>query len=202
MDNSNLLCCPHCHGALRSGTCTQCQTRYEETLGILDLRWPRPKPMSQAERALLFKLIDNYHKVGFSELVAMRFQNSQLPADIQQEYEEYAQNPISRSQKMLDMFRKRFIELFSLPEFGVALDIGCGIGASSFLLASQFDQVVGIDVDLISLILARKFLEEQGVNNVVLAQAYAQKIPLPDESVHYAAAQNVVEHLFDVESAF
>ncbi|RMG95273.1 MAG: hypothetical protein D6706_12525, partial [Chloroflexi bacterium] len=159
MDNSSLLCCPRCHGALRAGTCTQCQTRYEETLGILDLRWPRPKPMSQTEKTLLFKLIDNYHKVGFSELVAMRFQNSQLPADIRQEYEEYAQNPILRSQKMLDMFRERFMERFSLPESGVALDIGCGVGASSFLLASQFDQVVGIDVDLISLILARKFLE-------------------------------------------
>jgi len=201
MTYSEIFRCPRCRGKLSDETCTQCLTLYEQTLGILDLRWPRPDSTNRAENALLSKLIEQYPTATFQEMIAIRFQNSNLPSEIRMQYKDYSGSPLIRSQQMLNMFQERLAERFTVPKFDVVLDLGCGVGASSLLLSSRFAQVVGIDVDLISLILARKFLEEQGVVNVVLAQAYAQRLPLPDGVVDYVVAQNVLEHLFDVETA-
>jgi ubiquinone/menaquinone biosynthesis C-methylase UbiE len=99
------------------------------------------------------------------------------------------------------MFQKRVLERFTILGTRVALDIGCGVGGSSQILSNQFEWVIGVDIDLISLILAQKYIEEQGTTNVLLVCAYAQKLPVPDRIVDYAIAQNVLEHLFDVETA-
>lgn len=199
--NSEIFRCPNCLGELVEGTCSPCNTRYRQTLGILDLRWPQSGPTDAHEEAFIEKFVERYPVATFAELVALRFQSSNLPEEILATYQQYAANPQARSQQMLDMFEERVNEKFDRNSANVALDLGCGVGASSIALASQFERVVGIDVDLISLILARKFLEEQGVTNVVLVQAYAQNIPLLDDFVDYAIAQNVLEHLFDVQTA-
>jgi SAM-dependent methyltransferase len=68
-------------------------------------------------------------------------------------------------------------------------------------LAKQFHQVIGIDSYLPVLLLAKKLLKDQGVGNVTLLQAYAQNIPTRNDCIDYAIAQNVIEHLIDVESA-
>jgi ubiquinone/menaquinone biosynthesis C-methylase UbiE len=69
-------------------------------------------------------------------------------------------------------------------------------------LARRFDWVIGIDSYLPVLLLAKKFLHENNVLNVVLVQAYAQNIPIRDRCIDYAVAQNVIEHLFEVTPAF
>ncbi len=84
----------------------------------------------------------------------------------------------------------------------MALDIGCGVGTSTAILADQFNTVVGIDPSLPDLILATKYCQEQQINNTLLVQAFAQYIPLENNSISYAVALNVIEHLFKVEAAF
>lgn len=199
--NFHILCCPRCQDPLDQLTCTPCELSFRETLGIPDLRWPRPSPAPPEERALIAEMVEAYPTSSFEQLVALRFQDSKLPKKILANYHNYSASPQERSRQMLDMFQERLLESFARPASGVALDLGCGVGASSVVLSSQFDTVIGIDIDLISLILARKFIEEQGISNITLVQSYAQKLPLPTKSVDYAVAQNVLEHLFEVETA-
>jgi len=200
-DNSDILRCPRCQGKLDGEKCTQCNTQYDQTLGILDLRWPKPTQTNPKAATLISKIVENYPTATFQELVALRFQSSKLSSKIRADYQNYATNPQIRSQQMLNMFWEKVVAKFDKPAPHVALDLGCGVGASSAMLSHQFETVIGVDVDIISLLLAHKYFEEQEVTNVILVQAYAQALPLRDVFVNYAIAQNVLEHLFDVETA-
>lgn len=200
-NSNNYIRCPNCIGPLANGYCSHCDIQFEQLLGILDLRWPKAVGNSPAEAELIQKMVENFSESSFESLNQLRFQKSKLPDLIRDSYQQYAAQPQNRSQQMLDMFQKRVLERFSGYGHQIALDLGCGVGASSQILARQFETVIGIDSDFVSLILAQKYLEEQGVGNVILACAYAQKLPIASEIVDYAIAQNVLEHLFDVETA-
>ena len=102
----------------------------------------------------------------------------------------------------MTMFLQQMKDQFALPDQMVALDIGCGVGTSSVALHQGFEVVIAIDICLPSLLIARKFFEEQRVKNIVLSQAYAQRLPLLEQVVDYSVAQNVIEHLFMVEETF
>jgi SAM-dependent methyltransferase len=102
---------------------------------------------------------------------------------------------------MIDMFDKRLSKYYVMPDKRRALDIGCGYGTATGILAKQFHHVIGLDSYLPVLLLARKLLGDCNANNVLLVQAYAQNIPIRDGYVDYAIAQNVIEHLIDVDTA-
>jgi SAM-dependent methyltransferase len=198
--------CPACGGLLAENVCADCQQLFPQTLGIPDLRWPRPDAPNEAEAKLVELILANYEKLSFLELTSLWFQTAaeqvELPEAIRNSMEAYHHSLQARGRQMVSMFRQQTETYFALPGQKLALDIGCGVGASSLALAQQFDEVVGIDPYLPSLLIARKFLEEHGIGNIALAQAYAQHLPLAANSVDYAVGQNVIEHLFTVEMAF
>jgi SAM-dependent methyltransferase len=104
-------------------------------------------------------------------------------------------------QQMMDMFRDRLARYYPVPGTSLALDVGCGYGTSSAVLARRFAHVIGLDPYLPVLLLAKKCLEDRAVGNVTLIQAYAQRVPIGAGCADYAVAQNVVEHLIEVEPA-
>ncbi len=195
------LCCPSCHGQLGDGQCVACGENYSDVLDILDLRWPRPVS-NPKETALVSEILARYPTATFKELAVVRFQASQTPERLLSVYRGYHANLQERGDHMVRMFRQRLASSYPLPGQTLALDIGCGVGTSITALAQEFEWVVGLDPFLPNLLLARKFFQERGVENVILVRAYAQHIPLRDDCVDYAVAQNVIEHLLDVEPAF
>lgn len=198
--------CPACYGQLTDGQCRACQRQFPQTMGIPDLRWPQPEQADAAEAKLVDLIVANYATLSFMELTSLWFQTAAQDADVPEDMmawmEAYHSSLQARGQQMVDMFMQQTKGQFMLPGQRVALDIGCGVGASSVALMRDFALVLGIDVYLPSLLIARKFFEEQGVDNIVLAQAYAQHLPLAADVVDFAVAQNVIEHLFTVEEAF
>ncbi|MCP4535520.1 MAG: methyltransferase domain-containing protein [Chloroflexi bacterium] len=195
------LCCPSCHGQLQDKQCTTCGETYNSVLGIPDLRWPRPVA-NPKEAALVSEILARYPTATFKELAVVRFQTSQTPERLLSVYRGYHANLQERGDHMVRMFRQRLSANYPLPGQTLALDIGCGVGTSITALAQEFEWVIGLDPFLPNLLLARKFFQEQGVENVILVRAYAQHIPLRNDCVDYAVAQNVIEHLLDVEPAF
>ena len=199
------LRCPVCYGRLDEAGCTACQTEFPQTMGIPDLRWPRPAEADASEDKLVALIVENFAVLSFMELTSLWFQAAAqdvgVPEDMRGWMEEYHSSLQERGRQMVGMFVQQTKRYFNLPAQTVALDIGCGVGASSIALMQEFDVVVGIDVYLPSLLIARKFLEEQGIHNIVLAQAYAQRLPLAAQMIDYGVAQNVLEHLFTVEEA-
>ncbi len=201
---TNILRCPACYEELNELQCSNCGRTFSQTQGILDLRWPQP--VAEEDTEVVEILLANYDQSTFQELVMMRFEiavkDSDVPQSLIDFYQNYHQTLAERGQQMIDMFQSRTEDYFTLPHKTIALDIGCGVGASSLALAKEFEHVVGIDPSLPSLLLAKKYFSENEIKNVTLVQAYAQHLPIRNQVIDFTVAQNVLEHLFDVETAF
>jgi SAM-dependent methyltransferase len=76
------------------------------------------------------------------------------------------------------------------------LELGCGPG--SFLLpgATRFADVVGVDVSLAWLVIAKKRLEERGCPSPLVC-ACAERLPLADGQFDLVVAFDTIEHVAD-----
>lgn len=181
-------------------------------MGIPDLRWPQPaytdllEPRIQREEKIVKEIVNNYDTATIEELVQMAFDIIGVPRgapeDLLEVFQAYRSDLNTRGDQMISMFKEIIESHFTPPDENLALDIGCGVGPSTFSLAKQFQWVIGFDPSLSNLLLAMKYGEEKGFSNVRFVQAFAQNIPLQDNCVSFAVAQNVIEHLHDVENAF
>jgi len=183
--------------------CPACGAAYPQTLGIPDLRYP-PSPPNPAEQAVVAALLEGYERLDYAGLVRLRLRlepGSQAASGaLMAHITEYVLTQPERGRRMVAMYQRELARRFSPPAKDLALDVGCGSGASLFALAEDFGQVVGVEPSLASLLLARKALESRGVDNVSLVQAYGQRLPFPADSFAYANALNVLEHVFEVEA--
>jgi ubiquinone/menaquinone biosynthesis C-methylase UbiE len=178
-------------------------------LGIPDLRGASRESASApddapAPDALVAQLLTAYPRATFAELVAIRLAGadaSALPEDLRAAYARYRREMLARGRRLYAMCRARWREHYGEPGHGLALDVGCGVGAAALAMAADFALVVAIDPSLADLILARKALAEHGVTNVVLAQARVQQLPLAGECCDFAGAQNVLEHVLGLDGA-
>ena len=69
-------------------------------------------------------------------------------------------------------------------------------------LAKDFGHTIGIDPSLPDLILAKKAAIEAGVADPYhLIQGHVQRMPLPAESIDFALAEDVLEHVMDLDGA-
>lgn len=198
----SLLICPKCAADLATLSCGTCGAEFTETLGIPDLRWPRTQ-RSERENECVNNLVARFDTATFDELSAMvrRYHFKDCSEQMLDSLERRAKDPGALGHRMLSMFAKRLSSYGLHSDSKLALDVGCGYGTATLSLARQFDQVVAIDPDLPVLLLAKKLLINQSIDNVMLVQASAQKLPLRSRCVSYAVAQNVIEHLFDVTPA-
>lgn len=76
---------------------------------------------------------------------------------------------------------------------GVVLDVGCGSGQATFLLASYFNHVVGIDESSKQIETAKKNVQ----SNVNFVRASSADIPLADKSVSLVTVATAM-HWFDL----
>ncbi|HWR52792.1 MAG TPA: methyltransferase domain-containing protein, partial [Bryobacteraceae bacterium] len=90
-----------------------------------------------------------------------------------------------------------FVEL---PEHGMVLDMGCGAGLDSLLLARRMDglgRVLGLDFSWTMLERARCAARSSGTTNVLFCQADAECLPLDDGVIDVA----VVNGIFNLNPA-
>lgn len=79
----------------------------------------------------------------------------------------------------------------------VALEIGVGVGRMTESLASNFQQVYGIDISPLMLETARKRLA--GLTNLVLTETVGNVIPYPDNQFDFIFSYLVFKHLSDIQ---
>ncbi len=203
------LTCPACGAPLQyepqapAADCAACGAAYPQTLGIPDLRYPPPPPDPE-EQAVVAALLEGYERLDYADLVRLRLRlepGSQAASEtLMAHITDYVLTQPERGRRMVAMYRQELARRFALPAGGLALDLGCGSGASLLALAEDFEYVAGVEPSLASLLLARKALESRGVDNVRLVQGYGQHLPFPADSFDYANALNVLEHVFEVEA--
>lgn len=82
------------------------------------------------------------------------------------------------------------------------IDIGCGEGVLSCLLAQKGARVVGVDISEPNIKAAKELAERLGViNRASFLVADAEKVPFPDNSFDVAVSCNVLEHLPDFDKS-
>jgi SAM-dependent methyltransferase len=155
------------------------------------------------ESALVDRMTRAYAHSSFEQLVAMRLSNSCLGEDRRQRYLAYAVSVTERGECTLRMFDAGLQRLGWTPVTnGIALDLGCGVGAGLAALAPRFSHVVGIDISLSALIAASKLVQGLGLRNVSLLQASALHLPFLNATFSLATAINVVEHVLSAPQMF
>lgn len=202
-----ILICPNCGGPLTlqeidQCSCEQCGRDYPVTLGIPDLRPPEFIVKGHREVQVVEKLLDIYPSSDHLSLIKTFFSeldNSQVPKHLVSFYQEHLIHQVNRGAQFTEMFIERLEGQYPLPDYRIACEIGCGIGAGLLALSKHFDFVIGIDPDLATLIVAKKLCEQYHLENLLLIQAIGQKLPFQANSLSYITAQNTLEHIFEVD---
>lgn len=80
---------------------------------------------------------------------------------------------------------------------GLTLDLGCGSGEATAALAVHgAETVIGLDISLAELMLAKKLLAERGTKAHLVA-GYAEALPFADGILDFIYSPDVIEHVSD-----
>jgi ubiquinone/menaquinone biosynthesis C-methylase UbiE/uncharacterized protein YbaR (Trm112 family) len=193
-----VLCCPVCKGALalhrEALSCDACGKTYPIVLGIPDLRlYEDPLIPLEDDYVKGEKIQKQAEELSFVDLVRYYWS---LPT--------YPPTP--------DGLKERFIHHVLTDEDRIAgyrdkiagggrfLDVGCGTAALLKVVRKSFDFEVGCDVAFRWLLIARKRLQESGVE-ANLVCCCADYLPFPAGYFDSVASISLLEHAADASAA-
>lgn len=198
--------CPACLGELDWGIdharCDHCRLSFRVWKGIPDLRHGPPDPfMSVADdRRIADQLIQRYDEEDFLGLLRRLFELSGVNSESARRRQlDHIQTAPDRGGPAI----QRLVDGTG-ETGGLFLDLGCGSGSflshAASIGQSRSQSWIGIDVAWRWLILARKLLDERGVDRVDLACAQGERLPLRDGSLAGILAGDVIEHVANAQS--
>jgi SAM-dependent methyltransferase len=188
------LACPACLGTLDVGTdawhCRACAKSYRCLRGIPDLRTIEDAYLPNAEDwAFALRLDQEYDRLDFRGLLDLYYDLSpEVAPDQRARQIGHILSAPERAAAWVDALGP------DLPA-GPWLDLGCGSG--SFLAAQGDRDIVGIDVAMRWLLVARKRLDEEGLFRIRLGCGNAEQLPFRDCSFAAVVAGDVIEHVAD-----
>ena len=195
-----VVACPTCLIALQAGdeqyVCPRCRRVYGCTLGIPSL-CPPEVMMAPIEHELIQRLCAMYPTATVEELTRTRLAALVTSEDRLPHYAHYFGSMVERGHRFYQMFRERLRQQgWTNDRHHLALDVGCGSGSGLLALARDYDHVVGVEISLSALIIAKKAIENAGLTNVTLVHGSAHQMPLLDGAFDLAISINVLEHVF------
>lgn len=123
--------------------------------------------------------------------------------EIKKKYNEYAdkiQDKRYNSPYSLRRYshRQNYLTILKYIKLGdKILEVGCGEGILSVMVAKKGAEVVATDISMANLEAAQKLAEKEGVKNIKFLLADAENLPFDDNSFDLVIADNVLEHLPD-----
>ncbi|MDZ4762169.1 MAG: methyltransferase domain-containing protein [Alphaproteobacteria bacterium] len=193
------FCCPSCRGPVveqaQSYECSACARRYPILFGIPDFRLRSDRYLSlEEERAKAEKLHKAAETRSFAELLAYYYEitDDVTPAAAAR-FASYALDGPRRAGLAMDDFA-------DTGRHGRLLDVGCGSGGAILAGGDRFASVVGLDIALRWLVIARKRLEESSVVATLVCADLAAP-PFADGQFDHVLALDVVEHAYEIEPA-
>ncbi len=188
--------CPACLGPLDDGgdtrRCRSCPASYRSLRGIPDLRTAEDGYLPNAEDwEFALRLDAAYDRLDFRGLLDFYYDLCpEVTPDLQARQVGHILTSGPRSWAWAEALGP------GLPG-GPWLDLGCGSG--SFLAATAGDRegLVGLDVAMRWLLVARKRLDEAGLGSVGLVCGNAERIPFGDQTFAAVVAGDVIEHVAD-----
>ena len=200
--NHHALVCPECHYPLDSHddhvSCRSCSRRYPVWLGIPDFRPERTPDGCWDEDRILPALADRYHRTDAEGLLGTLLECIEDKTPEQREtlrryyMGELAERAQHRRALVEHLHRRAGLE----PDYSQILEIGCGTGATLFEFADQGSHAVGVDPNLLHLIIAKKRAEELGLD-VDLVCGFAEGLPFQAEKFTLVNFMHTYEHFSD-----
>lgn len=197
------LRCPACRGPLAEGPaelrCARCAAGYPVVAGIPDLRiCEDPYIGKEEDRRKARALESGGRDLTFAELVDHYFAiTPEVAPELARRYRAHHLSGLDRGRALRRRVEGRFPGAAPTAERPL-LDLGCGTAG---LLAALGEgglpptALLGVDVALRWLVVARRRLEEEGCGEVPLLCACADHLPLASDSVGLVVAENLLEHV-------
>ena len=197
--NGFTWCCPRCLGFLdllaRSWRCRVCRSVFRTLRGIPDLRTSEDTYLSsEADWKIASHLADEFDHVDFPGILNLYFQ---LCPEISQRQRESQINHILSAPGRV----RCWLNAADPLQGPGLLDLGCGSGSFIAAVGKERPDIIGVDIAMRWLIVARKRLDEESLDNVPLACACADRLPMNAASVSAVIAGDVIEHVAD-QAAF
>lgn len=203
MKPGDIYRCPQCRGPLRSDTrayrCTSCARNYPIVLGIPDFRLtPDPYISFASEYEKARRLEEAGKTRSFEALVRHYWEiTPDVPRAAVERYVRYTLGGTQRGHEFLRHIDEHLGQQWTGETF---MEIGCGTGGLLLEARRRFALLVGTDIALRWLIIARKRLVEAG-QPVALACCSAERLPFPDRVFDGVVGQHVLEHMQNPQAA-
>lgn len=183
--------CPSCRSPLEANAeayrCASCNRDFPVLFGIPDFRLRGDQYLSlEEERAKAAKLHAYGRDHDFASLVGFYYSiTDDVPERLAPVFTNYVLNAAERSAPALDALA---------PKGGRSLlDIGCGSGGALAAAVDKFEQRTGVDIALRWLVIAKKRLEELGVEARFVC-ADAEALPFSDGAFSHVLAADLLEN--------
>jgi len=196
LDADQGFCCPQCKGGLDyDGAryhCPACLRGYPLRFGIPDFR------LGEADLEDAGFFAAEAERRSFEELVRLYYRRKRHSEDL---IERRVRGVLALAEKGAE----NLDEIAALsggrlgPGAGAMLEVGCGAGGSLLAARERFARVVGIDIALDWLVMARRRFAELGLD-IPLACAGAEHLPFGSGSFDLILAQDVLEHVSDQDA--
>lgn len=178
--------------------CEPCQRSYPLVLGIPDFRvFPDSYIDCEDDYEKAAYLFEQSRSLDFTETVRLYWKITPTVS------EDRAERFIRHSFALVDkgIADLKMIEKVSDSRLGSqsVLEIGCGTGGFLVAASRRFRQVVGYDIAFRWLIVARKRLEEAGLQ-IPLVCGCAEYMPFREDGFDLIVAEDVIEHVKDQEA--
>ena len=192
--------CPRCRRAVARGAdayaCAGCGSRFPVVLGIPDFRvFPDPWIGLEDDRDKARRLEERAQGASVESMVRTYWAMTPgTPAAQADRFVEHVLHAHARSREWVD----RLPPVPATPDIAW-LDIGTGTGDLAVVAAERGVSVVGIDIAMRWMVVARRRAELAGVG-VDLVCCNAEHLPFADATFERATAVGTVEHLGEADT--
>ena len=203
------LVCPECLGELRADgvraggpqrlCCEGCGAAYPMWVGIPDFRPVRTPDACWEEDRILPALAERYESTDAEGLLATLLDciDGKTAAERETLRRYYMGELAERARHRRALVEHLHERAGRRSDYSSVLEIGCGTGATLFELA-RGGRAVGVDPNLLHLIIARKRAEELGLD-ARLVCAFAEALPLRSNAFSLVNFMHTYEHFSDQE---
>lgn len=195
--NALSICCPLCKGPLSQEddalNCTLCGKKFPIIAGIPDLRvFGDPYLGFEDDYKRTQLIAENAHRFDFPGLLEFYWSNSpETPDHLRKKFIRSVMEGDSKGEPIL-----RKLDSYEGCGKGrpkEVLEIGCGTGWFLVSAARRYPAVVGVDIALRWLTVAKKRFEEAGIE-VPLICCCAEHLPFTDRSFDLVVVNATLEH--------
>ena len=190
------LCCPYCKKELlqqeETLECASCHRVFPVIFGIPDLRiFSDPYIDFESDREKARHLASQFEELTFEEMVRFYYlTTSVVPSH---HAKQYTRGLLAAGARAEATWKEWGAEMATPGSF---LEIGCGTAPLLIVAARYRSEVIGVDIALRWLVVAKKRLQEAGVT-VPLVCACAEALPFPDERFESVVFDSTLEVVQD-----